>query len=112
MDESQCDIYGTSMYANTYCYHPERRFRLLQRLCLRVLHCLDCLADDPQRSPAYQEMHTVAVEYYKLLETGDHASPEQKVELKRELDRLTAPWSDNVAYHVFLEMRRMAAFGE
>ncbi|WP_252179255.1 AAA family ATPase [Endozoicomonas sp. 4G] len=32
-----------------------------------------------------------------------------KVQLKQELDELSAPFSDNVAYHAFLEMERAAS---
>ena len=65
--------------------------------------------DIPQRSRRYQQMYDVAKEYYQLLQGAEGASPEKKDELKRELDELTAPFSDNVAYHAFLEMRRTAS---
>lgn len=62
----------------------------------------------PQRSRRYQEMYSSAIEYYKVLQEAESASPEKKEELKRKLDELSAPFSDNPAYHAFLEMERMA----
>jgi len=43
------------------------------------------------------------------LQSGKHAPPDQVEALKRRLDELSAPFSDNVAYHAFLEMEREAA---
>lgn len=63
----------------------------------------------PQRSQRYQEMHDVAVKYYQLLEQGQNAEGAEVLRLKDELDALSAPFSDNVAYHAFLEMERAAA---
>jgi predicted ATP-binding protein involved in virulence len=64
----------------------------------------------PQRSYRYKQMYDTAKEYYKLLEEAKHA--DNKVELetvKNKLDALSAPFSENVAYHAFLEMERIAA---
>ena len=63
----------------------------------------------PQRSKRYEEMYAVAKEYYLLLEQGAKANQEEKEALKVQLDQLSAPFSDNVAYHAFLEMERIAA---
>lgn len=63
----------------------------------------------PQRSHRYQEMYFAAKEYYKVLQEAENVSLEKKEELKRKLDELSAPFSDNPAYHAFLEMERMAA---
>jgi len=63
----------------------------------------------PQRSYRYHEMHSAAKEYYLLLQEAKHSDPQKKEELKRKLDELSAPFSDNQAYHAFLEMERMAA---
>ncbi len=69
--------------------------------------------DMPQRSKRHQEMYDAAKEYYKILQETPKADaqndPQKKEELKRKLDELSAPFSDNVAYHAFLEMERMAA---
>lgn len=62
----------------------------------------------PQRSQRYQEMYDAAKEYYKVLEEAKEADDEKKEKLKLKLDELSAPFSDNVAYHAFLEMERIA----
>ncbi len=63
----------------------------------------------PSRSERYQEMYQAAKNYYQLLQYAKDMPPEQIEPLKRKLDELSAPFSDNVAYHAFLEMERMAA---
>lgn len=63
----------------------------------------------PQRSDRYQQMYKVAQEYYRILQEGKKADKAQKEQLKQKLDELSAPYSDNVAYHAFLEMERMSA---
>lgn len=63
----------------------------------------------PQRSQRYQKMFEVAKEYYTLLQKGPNADPMEKKRLKEKLDGLSAPFSDNIAYHAFLEMERLAA---
>ena len=63
----------------------------------------------PQRSYRYQQMYETAKEYFRLLQEGKHADEEKKRALKRKLDELSSPFSDNVAYHAFLEMKREAA---
>ncbi|MEN8215992.1 MAG: AAA family ATPase [Pseudomonadota bacterium] len=45
-------------------------------------------------------------EYYQVLENAKSAPPEQIAALER---RLVVPFSDEVAYHTFLEMERTAA---
>jgi len=69
--------------------------------------------DVPQRSERYQQMYEAAKEYYRILEQGNNTNPDLQQVLKRKLDQLSAPFSDNVAYHAFLEMERIAAgFGK
>jgi len=63
----------------------------------------------PQRSRRYQEMYAAAKDYYSVLQEAKQADEPKKQALKTELDRLSAPFSDNVAYHAFLEMERLAA---
>ncbi len=63
----------------------------------------------PQRSERYQQMYDAAKEYYSVLQDAKTADDAKKDSLKRKLDELSAPFSDNVAYHAFLEMKRMAA---
>lgn len=65
--------------------------------------------DNPGRSQRYKDMVTAAKEYYQVLENAKSVSPEQMAELERRLDELVAPFSDDVAYHTFLEMERTAA---
>jgi predicted ATP-binding protein involved in virulence len=62
----------------------------------------------PQRSRRYQDMYSAAREYYQVLQKAKDSDPLKKEELKRKLDELSAPFSDNQAYHAFLEMERMA----
>ena len=63
----------------------------------------------PQRSRRYQEMYDAAKEYYRVLRQTQGADERVKVELKARLDELSAPFSENVAYHAFLEMERLDA---
>lgn len=63
----------------------------------------------PQRSERYQQMYEAAQAYYRILQDSKTADEAQKEQLKKRLDELSAPYSDNVAYHAFLEMERMAA---
>lgn len=63
----------------------------------------------PQLSRRYQDMYSAAIEYYQLLQDAKDSDLQKKEELKRKLDELSAPFSDNQAYHAFLEMERMAA---
>lgn len=63
----------------------------------------------PSRSERYQAMYQAAKDYYQLLQQARDIPAEQLEPLKCRLDELSAPFSDNVAYHAFLEMERMAA---
>jgi len=63
----------------------------------------------PQRGQRYQNMYDAAKRYYQVLQQAKEASEQEKERLKNELDQLSAPFSDNVAYHAFLEMERLAA---
>lgn len=63
----------------------------------------------PQRSQRYQAMFDAARNYYTVLQQAGAATEAQKKQLKAQLDELSAPFSDNVAYHAFLEMERLAA---
>jgi predicted ATP-binding protein involved in virulence len=63
----------------------------------------------PQRSHRHQEMMAAARAYYVALEEAKGARSERLAELKRQMDELSAPFSDDVAYHAFLEMQRRAA---
>lgn len=61
----------------------------------------------PQRSHRYQQMYDTAKEYYRLLEQATTADKKNIADLEQKLDELTAPFSDEVAYHAFLEMERL-----
>lgn len=63
----------------------------------------------PQRGQRYQDMHDAAKAYFAVLESADGADEVTRQLLKQRLDELSAPFSDNVAYHAFLEMKRLAA---
>jgi predicted ATP-binding protein involved in virulence len=63
----------------------------------------------PQRAERYQRMYEAAKNYYKILQDAKNYSPDALTLVKQKLDELVAPFSDNVAYHAFLEMERMAA---
>jgi len=63
----------------------------------------------PQRSEKFRRMYDTAKEYYVLLEQGRSASSQDKEYLKNKLDELIAPFSSEVAYCAFLEMKRMKA---
>jgi predicted ATP-binding protein involved in virulence len=63
----------------------------------------------PQRGQRHEDMRRAAVAYFKLLESTKASNPVEKQALKDKLDQLSAPFSDNVAYHAFLQMKRLAA---
>ena len=63
----------------------------------------------PSRSQRLQDMYEVAKRYYEILETSKGVGSAEKCELKAELDKLSAPFSENVAYHAFLEMERLVS---
>ena len=63
----------------------------------------------PQRSARLMEMYKAAKKYYELLENANGASEEEKLRLKDELDRLSAPFSQDVAYYAFLDFKREMA---
>ncbi len=65
--------------------------------------------DEPYRSERYQRMAQAAKAYHRLLRRGEGANADERERLKRELDELIAPFSDNVAYYAFLEAEREAA---
>ncbi|MHA7634558.1 AAA family ATPase [Corallococcus sp. M7] len=60
----------------------------------------------PQRSHRHQVMMEAARKYYAALEQAKGSKGKELQRLKQELDELSAPFSDDVAYHAFLEMQR------
>jgi predicted ATP-binding protein involved in virulence len=63
----------------------------------------------PQRSERRQREAEVAKAYYELLDRMPDADPNELAALEAELDELTAPYSDNQAFVVFLELKREQA---
>lgn len=66
----------------------------------------------PQRSVRYHRMMAAAEEYYAALQSMNEVSPEDIEALKRRLDELIEPFSDDPAYVAFLRQRRMVAESE
>jgi predicted ATP-binding protein involved in virulence len=64
---------------------------------------------EPQLSEAKQEQLRVAREYYEILEQAKNTDGIKLEGLKNRLDELSKLFSDNTAYHAFLEMKRLAA---
>lgn len=64
----------------------------------------------PQRGERYQKMYDTAIEYYRLLEEANGDPGDKRLaEIQTKLDQLTSPFSGNVAYHAFLEMKRLGS---
>jgi predicted ATP-binding protein involved in virulence len=63
----------------------------------------------PQRSERRQREAKVAKRYYELLDRMPDADPNELAALEAELDELTAPYNDNQAFVVFLELKREQA---
>jgi hypothetical protein len=65
----------------------------------------------PQYSRRKLAMLKAAEEYYQVLEEAANLEngDQQRLEiLKQKLDELSLPFSDNPAYHAFLNMERLA----
>lgn len=65
--------------------------------------------ENVQRSERFVKMREAAKEYYRVLQQAKRADADEVMVLKRKLDELIAPFSDDVAYYAFLEMERTAA---
>ncbi|MCQ4247153.1 AAA family ATPase [Stutzerimonas decontaminans] len=64
----------------------------------------------PQRGERFQKMYEAAIEYFRLLnEASGDVTEERKKAIKAKLDDLSSPFSDNVAYHAFLQMKRLVS---
>ncbi len=62
----------------------------------------------PSRSARLQKVYDVAKQYYDLLEQAAPDSDDTKLQaLKVQLDELSSPFSEHVAYHAFLERKRL-----
>ncbi len=73
-----------------------------------ILEWVMGVANSPQ-SEGRLKMMEAAREYYRLLEHAKERAPEELERVKARLDELSAPYSDNIAYHAFLEMKREVA---
>jgi len=65
--------------------------------------------EDVDRSLRFTEYWKVAVKYYQLLKSADGVDSEEKDRIKNELDALSVPFSDDIGFHAFLEIERIAA---
>jgi hypothetical protein len=73
-----------------------------------ILEWVMGVANSPQ-SEGRLKMVEAAREYYRLLEQAKDTAPEELGRIKARLDELAAPYSDNIAYHAFLQMKREVA---
>lgn len=64
----------------------------------------------PQKSQRYLDMMNAAEQYYSLLRDVS-ANPADLAELKRCLDELAVPFSDDPAYQALLKQQRLLALG-
>ena len=64
------------------------------------------LMELPQQSQRFLEMYHAAQEYYRLLNDITAADNDRKRQLSEKLDELILPFSDDPAYHAFLQVQR------
>jgi len=65
----------------------------------------------PQRSERYKNMLNAAEQFFNLLEQEKPASEAEIIERKVELQKLSAPFSNDPAYQAFLNRKRIAILG-
>jgi predicted ATP-binding protein involved in virulence len=74
---------------------------------------IDMGVPDVERSQRFKDMMKVAERYYQLLEEGKNSEDDTQVkQIKAELDQLSMLYSDDPAYTAFLNMERLARFGQ
>jgi predicted ATP-binding protein involved in virulence len=66
----------------------------------------------PQRSQRHQDMIKAAEAYFTLLRQEPPANEAALAQLKAELDRLAAPFSDDPAYQALLNVERLTVLGD
>ena len=66
----------------------------------------------PQKSKRYQDMMKTAEQYFRLLRSTHPSSSKDKEDLKRRLEELSIPFSDDPAYMALLKVEREAMLGE
>lgn len=65
--------------------------------------------DTPNMSSKREEMFKAAEEYYKLLESVEKVTDDERLQqLKNKLDSIAEKYSDDVAYYAFLKQERLA----
>jgi len=63
----------------------------------------------PQRSQRWKDMMEAAEEYYAVLRNANGKPPEELARLRKQLDELSLPFSDDPAYQALLRSERVAA---
>lgn len=63
------------------------------------------------RDARWKEMYDTAIEYYRLIDNPP-SNPEEMERVKRKLDKLSAPFTDNPAYAAHLALERQMALKE
>jgi predicted ATP-binding protein involved in virulence len=63
----------------------------------------------PQRSKRFIEMMDAAERYFATLRESSEATPSEREAMKKRLDELSMPYSDDPAYQAFLKMQRAAS---
>ena len=66
----------------------------------------------PQKSVRYQRMMETAERYFRVLRSAQPSSSEEKEELKRKLDELSIPFSDDPTYMALLKVEREMVLGK
>lgn len=100
---------GELIDLNNYESIPEAAYenKSIEDIAENVMH-----VPNIYRSERYQKMMEAAQKYYHILQKANDSTPEEIERLKVELDDLIEPFSDNVAYHAFLKMKRAAMLNE
>jgi len=63
----------------------------------------------PQQYRRYLDMEQAAERYYALLKKSPGAATPEKEQLRRELDRLSRPFSDDPAFQALLKLERLSS---
>jgi hypothetical protein len=63
----------------------------------------------PQRSKRFKDMMEAAERYFAILENAKNANPVEREQMKRRLEALSMPYSDEPAYQAFLKMQRASS---
>ena len=68
--------------------------------------------ENPQRSKRHQDMLKAAEAYFTLLRRELPQSQKEITKLKDELNRLSAPFSNDAAYQAWLNIERLSVLGD